>query len=161
MSPFGSVVVAVDGSLDSDRALETAIEIARLASSSLTIVGVVPVHLAYAGRPGAPAVADPGERRWFEEVLRRSVHAAETEGVGRVASELLEGTPIDSLVSYIDGAHPDLVVLGARGLSPTRRLLLGGVSDGVLHHTRCPVLVVRRGTSGRSARGPAGRRSPK
>jgi nucleotide-binding universal stress UspA family protein len=51
--------------------------------------------------------------------------------------------PADAIVRDIERCGTDLVVLGARGAGAATRLLLGSVSEGVLHHAPCPVLIVR------------------
>ncbi|MCW3053599.1 MAG: hypothetical protein JWN14_2769, partial [Chthonomonadales bacterium] len=53
------------------------------------------------------------------------------------------GHPIDRIVAVARDIQADLIVLGSRGLGGWKSYLLGSVSDGVLHHAHCPVLVVR------------------
>lgn len=57
--------------------------------------------------------------------------------------ELLLGYPAEKIIEYTDLHHPDLVVLGARGLRATLGILLGGVAQQVIEYASCPVLVVR------------------
>ena len=52
----------------------------------------------------------------------------------------VNGFPVAELIAASRTA--DLIVLGARGITPIQRLLLGSVSSGVLHHAQCPVVVV-------------------
>jgi nucleotide-binding universal stress UspA family protein len=54
------------------------------------------------------------------------------------------GLPADVIVRDAAANRSDLVVVGARGLGPLRRVLLGSVSESVLGHATCPVLVVRQ-----------------
>ena len=53
------------------------------------------------------------------------------------------GHPIDRIVAVAQDIQADLIVLGSRGLGGWNSYLLGSVSDGVLHHAHCPVLIVR------------------
>ncbi|KAI9207802.1 uncharacterized protein BJ171DRAFT_565570 [Polychytrium aggregatum] len=55
----------------------------------------------------------------------------------------LLGDPRESLVSYSEEISPDLIVVGSRGRTGLKSLLLGSVSTHVVHHARYPVLVVR------------------
>jgi len=79
----------------------------------------------------------------MNELLSRHERSAQSAGVNPISTVLLEGGTVDGLLGFLDERRPDLMVLGARGLSPTRRLLLGSVSDGVLHHATCSILIVR------------------
>ncbi len=53
------------------------------------------------------------------------------------------GRPDAEIVGLADELGAGLIVLGSRGLGPLRRALMGSVSDSVVRHARCPVLVVR------------------
>jgi nucleotide-binding universal stress UspA family protein len=54
-----------------------------------------------------------------------------------------EGDPGDSIAAAAEAEHADIVVVGTRGRSGAERMLLGSVSDHVVRHADCPVLVVR------------------
>jgi nucleotide-binding universal stress UspA family protein len=60
-----------------------------------------------------------------------------------IETSVVSGAPADMIVRDIERSHTDLVVLGARGLGGIRRLLLGSVSEAVLTHATCSVLIVR------------------
>jgi nucleotide-binding universal stress UspA family protein len=60
-----------------------------------------------------------------------------------VESSVVVGHPADEIVRTAAGPDVGLVVVGARGLGRFKRLILGSVSERVLHHTACPVLVVK------------------
>jgi len=60
-----------------------------------------------------------------------------------VTSEVLFGSPESRIVETAEATHPDLIVLGSHGYSRWERLLLGSVSDSVVHHAPCSVLIVR------------------
>jgi len=137
------VAVGVDGSVQSEQAFTWAADLAKLTSSSLTIVAVIPVHRANPAQASSPLVASVEDRRAMNELLSRLSKIARGLGVEVVDTLVLEGSAVDRLLDVADERAPDLLVLGARGISATRRLLLGSVSDGVLHHASCSVLVVR------------------
>ena len=140
------IAVAVDGSEPAGQALDLAAELAKQLSASLTILGVVPAHTVYSVQRRAE-LAEPREEdvRSFRELLDRSADTARRTGAPSVSTELLQGQPVEEILTFLADRHPDLLVMGARGLSRARRLLLGSVSDGVLHHAKCSVLVVRPG----------------
>jgi len=75
--------------------------------------------------------------------------AAKRVGAREPAAEvvILSGAPADVIVRDIERSATDLVVMGARGLGPLKRLLLGSVSEAVLNHAGSSVLIVRAGTA--------------
>ena len=117
------IVVGVDDSEPSQRALERAADLTGY-GSTLTVVSVA--------RDGDRYAAGPLEKA-RERLLRRHVSATYLQPVGDPAAELVDAAR---------ELEADLVVLGRRSRS-LRRLVLGSVSDAVLQHAPCDVLVVR------------------
>jgi nucleotide-binding universal stress UspA family protein len=117
------IVVGVDGSEPAERALDRAADLAGY-GSTLTVVSVA--------RDGEGYAAGPLEQA-RERLLRRHVTASYLQPVGDPASELVEAAR---------QLEADLLVLGRRSRS-LRRLVLGSVSDTVVRHAPCDVLVVR------------------
>jgi nucleotide-binding universal stress UspA family protein len=142
MSGSGSlVVVGVDGSPEADAALGFAVEEARLRSARLRIVCAwEPAAAAYAGEAFAatPDVFFESEQH-AEEVLRAALGRLAAEGV-EAEAVVEEGRPATVLVEQSAGA--DLLVVGSRGLSAAKRLLLGSVGHDLAHHAACPVAIV-------------------
>jgi nucleotide-binding universal stress UspA family protein len=144
------VVVAVDGSDESKGALRMGCRVAKGLDAPLLLVAVIPPPPIYPGGI-APMVLEPADlSRSYREVLTAAEQQARSDGITRMKSELIEGPVVESLVEFLKGTNPVLAVLGARGLTGAARLLLGSVSDGVVHHAPCPVLIVRN---------PAGKRA--
>ncbi|HSP74528.1 MAG TPA: universal stress protein [Gaiellaceae bacterium] len=142
-----TIVVGIDGSAGSVRALEFALAEARLRGSKLKAVEVwhIPASV-YSGGGLAPVVTDPDEFEGFakerlDEVLQ-SV-AAQAEGV-EVERIVREGQPAEVLVEAAEDA--ELLVVGSRGLGGFRGLLLGSVGQQCAHHARCPVVIVPKAT---------------
>lgn len=61
----------------------------------------------------------------------------------KISTEVLFGSPESRIVEAAEELRPDLIVLGSHGYKAWERLLLGSVSESVLHHVHCSVLVVR------------------
>src|ERR671921_1416082 len=79
------------------------------------------------------------------ELLEEGVKRVEDSG-GHVSNTyLLEGRAADEILDLADRIGAELVVIGSRGLGPVGRIALGSVSEAVVHHSRCPVLVLRGG----------------
>ncbi len=139
------IAVAIDGSPHGERALEFAIDLARRYSSELDVVSVAPLVPVYVSstEPWVPAGVPGSELEHYRAVVEEGVAKAGKAGLGKVTGVCLEGVIVDELLAHLETHPPDLLVVGSRGLSTARRLLLGSVSDALVHHARCPVLVVR------------------
>jgi nucleotide-binding universal stress UspA family protein len=139
---FHHILVAVDGSPDSELALTEAIDLAESERTRLTLFTAVsqPPATAYVaagvevGRLVEDAHADA------EAILRR---ARERVPADLFVTTVLSERPVRTgLMSQIaDGVH-DLVVVGSRGRGAIRAALLGSTSHYVLHHSPVPVLIV-------------------
>jgi nucleotide-binding universal stress UspA family protein len=137
------IAVAIDGSKGSERALDRSIELARTAAAPLTIVGVVPRPERTVAPDGAIVEIPLGKWKHLAPRLERYAQEARRRGVKEVTVDVRQGRAVDQLVTFIEDRSPDILVMGARGLSHTKRLLLGGVSDAVVRRATCSVLVVR------------------
>ncbi len=62
----------------------------------------------------------------------------------KISSEIIQGSPRQVIVEEAERWNADLVVMGSRGLGTWNRLLLGSVSNSVVHHANCSVEIVRR-----------------
>jgi nucleotide-binding universal stress UspA family protein len=61
----------------------------------------------------------------------------------QVEKMLVEGHAVQEIARVANEGSFDLIVIGARGISHMREMLLGSVTDGVIHHAHCPVLVMK------------------
>jgi nucleotide-binding universal stress UspA family protein len=137
----GRIVVGVDGSEASCRALAWALDEARYRQCVVEAVYAweVPYLVGY------PAVGQLGTTATYQEVanetLDRVVGAADSSGLpAPISRVLVMGHPTATLLAQAQGA--DLIVVGSRGLGGFRGLLLGSVSQQVAHHATCPVVIV-------------------
>jgi nucleotide-binding universal stress UspA family protein len=78
--------------------------------------------------------------RVLDAAIKRST---ETASPAEVSGEVLYGSPESRIVEAAEKMPADLIILGSHGYSRWERLLLGSVSNSVLHHAPCSVLVVR------------------
>ena len=142
---FGTITVAVDGSPHAQRALEVAADLAKKYGSALTVLGVTPLTPVYVSttESWAPLTIPESEIQHYRKVVDDAVAAAQGIGAAPVKGVLLEGVIVDEIISQLEKHPTDLLVMGSRGLSTAKRLLLGSVSDAVVHHVGCPVLIVR------------------
>jgi nucleotide-binding universal stress UspA family protein len=139
------VLLATDGSPTAEQALESAIDLARLLDTDLTVVTVWNIPYGVGGF-GAPVVVDGELAKLSEEQARRvnaeAASRAEEAGV-ETRSLVLRGFPVEEICLAAKSVEPQLLVVGSHDWGVVRRAVFGSVSTGVLHHAPCPVLVVR------------------
>jgi nucleotide-binding universal stress UspA family protein len=139
-----TIVVGVDGSEASVRALEFAIAEARLRGADVKAVNAwhIPAS-AYEG--WVPAAIDPLDfERIAQETLDKSLAKAGGADSGVSVTPLTrEGQPADVLIA--EAREADLLVVGSRGLGGFKGLLLGSVSQQCAQHASCPVTIVPAG----------------
>ncbi|HTT25550.1 MAG TPA: universal stress protein [Thermoplasmata archaeon] len=145
---FPRITVATDGSAFGQQAVDVAIDLAKKYGSQLSIVAVAPLVPLYvsSAEPWVPTEVPPSETDHYRTVVNAAVKRAEDAGLPQVTGVLLEGVVVDEIIAHIELHPTSLLVIGSRGLSTAKRLLLGSVSDAVLHHLKVPVLVVRATT---------------
>jgi nucleotide-binding universal stress UspA family protein len=144
---FKRIAVAVDGSAHASQALDVAIDLAHRYESQLTVLAVAPLQPVYVA-PNEPFVATAvpiSDLPHYQAIVEEAVHRAERAGVTAVTGVCDDGVVIDEILSFLETHPTDLLVLGSRGLSAAKRLLLGSVSTMMVTHAPCPVLVVRTG----------------
>ena len=76
-------------------------------------------------------------------LLGAQVKQTEADGGTVAQAHLRLGRPDEQIVALAEEIGAGLIVMGSRGLGGLRRLLMGSVSDSVVRHAHCPVLVVR------------------
>lgn len=132
------IVVGVDGSTRSHRALQWAVDEARVRKADLNVVHAWSVAYA-AAYPFAPFVDPSVYEQSAKDALEAAVNAVDTHGV-HLQTTLVCGGAADSLITAAKDA--DLLVVGSRGVGGFSALLLGSVSHQVSHHAPCPVVIV-------------------
>jgi nucleotide-binding universal stress UspA family protein len=137
------IVVGLDGSKASEKALAWAAEEARLRGATLKLVHAwhIPA-MAYAAYavPVDPSEVSKAAAKLVEDVAQRVLG----DGPGlQVLKEVAEGPPAEVLVNASKGA--EMVVVGSRGFGGFTGLLLGSVSAQVAHRAHCPVTIWKSG----------------
>ncbi len=143
---MSGIVVGIDGSGHSQRALEWAAREAALRHTSLTVLTVQQI---LAGWGGGPVVyhVDASEIESLRKLAQAETDKAlEDLGVQRpteVTVRAASGLAAEELIRA--SASAEMLVVGSRGIGGFRRLLLGSVSSQVAQHARCPVVVIPAG----------------
>jgi nucleotide-binding universal stress UspA family protein len=138
------IVVGIDESVHSHRALDWAVREAALRRTSLTVLTVIPAMASpWSTRqltvPDEPEVIERA-RKAVEEAVARSLGELGADRPTEVNIEVFSGYPAQLLAEA--SRQADLVVLGSRGSSGFATFLLGSVSNQVAHHASCPVVIV-------------------
>jgi nucleotide-binding universal stress UspA family protein len=144
------ILLATDGSEEAQLAFASAADLSEKTGSELHVVYVGHMPLVSYESPGATTL-DPDLQRRIHEGAEQEARTMLEELVRRVGQsdgEVAEiharlGRPDAEIVGLADELGAGLIVLGSRGLGPLRRALMGSVSDSVVRHAHCPVLVVR------------------
>jgi nucleotide-binding universal stress UspA family protein len=151
------ILLATDGSGEAELATRTAVDLARMSDSELHVIHVMDAApspaLIYpeATDPEGVELPDPILQQDLArraEQLSRQILDAEAERVrsagGTVAqTHLAMGDTPREIVHLAEDLEAGLIVMGSRGRGGIRRALMGSVSDSVVRHAHCPVLIVR------------------
>ncbi len=140
---FRNIIVSIDGSDHSDRALDEAIDIARADQARLTILTAIhqpPVWAASAMAAGAAAVSAADLEKEAVDIMRRAVKRVPADVP---VTTIISRKPIrNALMSRLKDSNYDLLVMGSRGRGALTASLLGSVSHYALNHSQIPVLIV-------------------
>jgi nucleotide-binding universal stress UspA family protein len=135
------ILVGVDGSDASYKAARLAAEFALRFGAKLTLAYVVPMLLLPPDAYGLTAASVEQEHRAFaEKVLAEAMTKLGEEAV-QVEPLVLQGSPAESLAQAATASDVGLVVVGSRGRGAVARVLLGSVTDRLVHISTKPVLV--------------------
>lgn len=142
---YRKIMVATDGSEPVKKAVDTAIEIARLGGAKLYAV--------YVMASGGISLAHPRDVGWDKAMKEHlttegNEATAYVEAAGKAAnieveSLILEGNPAHEIIEFAEKNDIDLIVMGTHGRTGVQRFLLGSVAQNVVRHSGKAVLVVR------------------
>ncbi len=143
-----SILLATDGSEESKLATQAATELSRETGSEVHLVYVLPTpaqligHHLYSDEIRESLIG--GAERDAETFLKEQAEKVGSDG-GKVAeTHLRSGDPDKEILRAAEALGVGLIVIGSRGLGAVSRALMGSVSDSVVRHAHCPVLVVRQ-----------------
>lgn len=140
------IVVGVDGSSSSLQALRWAMQQARRTGDEVHAVISWMPPTTYGWALGTPDIDWPANaRQVLDDALASTVTAEEAAGMHR---HVIRGHPAQALLDAADGA--ELLVVGSRGHGGFGGMLLGSVSQHVIAHSPCPVVVIRDADGPRS-----------
>jgi nucleotide-binding universal stress UspA family protein len=146
------ILLAIDGSGEADLAAKTAVDLVGCTNSELHIVTVVsgspdPAYGLHEASFRYETYEEAAEavRKDAQEVIDEQVRRVEEAGGNVAGAHLITRERKDqAIVRLSEEIGAGLIVMGSRGLGGLRRALMGSVSDSVVRHAHCPVLIVRR-----------------
>jgi nucleotide-binding universal stress UspA family protein len=143
------IIVGIDGSDHSRRALKWALREAAVRRTPLTVLTVQqPAAIGYWGAGAVVPYVYPNDQDLTKQALKMAQEETDStlEQAGpefrppSVTVKAVAGLPAEALLQAAEGA--DMLVVGSRGAGGFKRLLLGSVSTQAAHHARCPVVVI-------------------
>ncbi|MCL7942423.1 universal stress protein [Marinobacter sp. ATCH36] len=145
---FKRILVAVDGSKSSFKAMDKAIELQKLMDTEIYLLCVYKHHSLFEaslsiGRPEAMDIPDKVLSEYAKDIVNHAKEKAKEKGAVKVRGFVKAGRPSSVIVKFAQDKDVDLIVVGTRGThSDKDGMLLGSVSHRVASKAKCPVLVV-------------------
>lgn len=144
---YRNIVIATDGSENTQKAISYGIEIAKLSRATVHALYVVDIS----SFSSIPMSTEGGWEAMYE-ILKtegeKAVSAVKRQGEAagvEVRENVLEGHPINEIIEFAENNNADLIVLGTLGKTGLDRFLLGSVAEKVVRSSKVPVMVVRSG----------------
>ncbi len=150
-SLFSEILVPIDGSEYSLKAAEYAIELSIKNKSHITLLSVVPSKVRYGDSSGIFGAIPPNyfkkykyeAKKWFNQITDKIIK--DRLEIGKIKTDVIT-TPVSivsAIVQYAEKNDTSLIIMGTRGITGFKRMLLGSVASGVVTYAYCPVLVIR------------------
>ena len=155
---FKKILVAMDGSENSQKAAQAALELAEKLKTELVVLqAIIPPTSYYQTTIASPtgmSLPAPSQheidayyayaRKVATSIVGEVESKAKRQGI-HIKTEIPEAVSsvVETILNHAARENADLIVVGTRGLGGFKKLLLGSVSSGIVSHAHCPVLVVR------------------
>jgi len=140
---FRILLVPIDFSESSSRALDTAVALAKRFDARVHLLHACQLNTSV--YPYGMIIGEELEQRLREAAQQKLDEWCERAVAGGVSAEatVSPGTPSESILELAAGLPADLIVMGTRGLSGLKHVMLGSVAERTLRAAPCPVLTVR------------------
>ncbi|MGB8165397.1 MAG: universal stress protein [Nitrososphaeraceae archaeon] len=134
---ISKILLAVDGSETSSKAAENAIDLAERYRADLIALYIVPPNIK------SSEIFDLAKENG-QKIVDEVKHEASAKKLNVQTEVLLDiGSVTKGIVEYAEKNNANLIVLGTRGISGIKRMLLGSTASGVVTYSHCPVMVVK------------------
>ena len=144
MREIKTILVPIDFSEHSKKAIDTAVELAKTLGASVHLTHVLhyPVQVAAPGMVAIPQDLWTQIRDAAARKLEKAKQSLSGEGIS-AETHLIEGPNAQSIVELADKISADLIVMGTRGLSGLKHVMLGSVAERTVRLAHCPVMTVK------------------
>jgi nucleotide-binding universal stress UspA family protein len=140
---YQNILVAIDGSIEAERAFKKAIEIAIRNNAKILLVHVIDTR-SFAAIEAVDRIIIERTDQYAEELLQKYQKQAVDAGVTQVQYQVHYGSPKIKIPKDIaKKQNIDLILCGATGMNAFERFLIGSVSEHIIRYAPCDVLVIR------------------
>jgi len=142
---YKKILVALDGSEYSERALEKAISIAKMFNSQIILLNVIKTEELDVIKQYSESSYDLVKsylEQTAEKLLTEAEDKAKKKGLEDVVKKILFGDPAEKIIDEANNENVDLIAIGTRGLTGVKRVVLGSTTQKVIRWTNKDVLVV-------------------
>lgn len=140
---FSKILVAVDGSDASYRALDAALFLSEKLGSNITAIYVMEnIPTVYIQSQKILDDLLEARKNDSQKILEKCSSNAAQKGI-TINTNLLEGNPASTILDFNKREKFEVIIIGRSGMGHFKELVLGSVSSKVLHHSSCPVLLMR------------------
>ena len=146
MKNYKNILIAVDGSHEAEWAFEKAVNLAKQSNARLIVTNVIDTR-SYASVEAYDRTISTRAKNFADKLLEGYKNKAISDGVEDVVKLIEYGSP-KSLIpkKIVKDTNADLIVVGSTGLNAVERFIIGSVSEAIVRHASCDVLVVRTET---------------
>jgi nucleotide-binding universal stress UspA family protein len=141
---LSNILVPVDGSENSFRALEHAIFLStKIQGVKIAVIYIMEdLPTVYIYSPKIMKKINEDYKRESEKILERCKEMTKKEEID-IHSAILKGDPASKIIEYSEKQRSDIIIMGRSGMGKFKEALIGSISNKVLHHTKCSVMFVR------------------
>ena len=140
---FTKILVPVDGSDNSYKALEAALVLSEKLGSNISVVNVMEqVPITHIESEKLLSELLEAYKKENQEILSKCSDIARQKGI-TIKAVLLQGNPAPVILDYSKKENFDLVIMGSRGVGKFKELILGSVSSKIVHHSPCAIMIIK------------------
>jgi len=140
---FTKILVPVDGSDNSYRALEAALVLSEKLGSNISVINVMEqVPITHIESEKLLSELLEAYKKENQEILSKCSDIARQKGIA-IKTVLLQGNPAPVILDYSKKENFDLVIMGSRGMGKFKELIIGSVSSKIVHHSPCAIMIIR------------------
>jgi len=137
---FSNILIAVDGSESASKAFRRSVYLAQKCNSKLDLVHAVQCEV---GGDSANTFEMIEELKDKAKKILEEYRIEAVKNNVPIQITIMQGDPAKVIIEIAKAKSYDLIIMGTRGRSSFQELLIGSVSQKVIHHASCPVMVVR------------------